>query len=540
MNPNNIVQCLADLVKADLHIKPRDVSQNEREAAQHLAETIGMFTDCKRFTYDEETTLDFESQTDDYEESDDEEAAHGDGNVASADDELKEDEDKDLEPHHLKQYTLQFMKRVVEFADVKDSTGKRRRSWKTVHNRFRTLPNQSYVSRFRHYLEHQGTKRQKLYDIDHELFKKFENARERCLPVHELDIQRWALKLARELKLEGFHASRHWLSNWKSRYSIVGRKITNIVTKHEIENFETIEKYKKEFLNEFYHVAKYYEEAEIMNTDQVGVEKEQHSTRTLEFQGTKKVYGVVRSKNATTHSYTLQPTISLDGKLVGPILLCLQEPTGKMGETVKKHLFEPKNVVITCSKSGKLTSSLVTYWLEKCFLPSIGKNTLLLSDSWPGQNDQKLYKDASSTRKNIRRIQIPQHTTDEIQPLDRYFNHQLKNFVKALYHHVALDEIDCNLYERNNIIRLVSLVHNQLGAPVFQKMILYSWFAAGYTKTDPTPFLNFNQVCFIHETTHVTCATSQCPESVFITCSHCRKKLCFQHFFLDFHFHDIY
>ena len=508
MNPNNIVQCLAELVKADLNIKPTEVSQKEREAAQHLAQTIGAFADCKQFTYDEEKTLDFEDQSDDYEESDKEETPHVYENITSMDDEVKEDEDKDLEPQHLKQYSLRFMKRVVEFADAKDSTGKRRRSWKIVHNRFRTLPNQSYVSRFRHYLEHQGTKRQKIYDIDHELFNKFENARERCLPVHEFDIQRWALQLARKLKLEDFHASRHWLSNWKSRYSIVGRKITNIVTKHEIQNFEEVEKTKDDFLKEFHYLSKSYKEAEIMNTDQVGIEKEQHSTRTLEFQDTKKVYGVVKSKNATTHSHTLQPTISLDGKLVGPILLCLQEPTGKMGEIVKKHLFEPKNVVITCSTSGKLTTSLVEYWLDKCFLPSIGKNTLLLSDSWTGQSDPKLYEDASSTGKHIKRIQIPPHTTDEIQPLDRYFNHQLKNFVKALYHHVALDEIDCNLYERNNIIRIVSLVHNQLGAPVFRKMIMYSWFASGFTKADANPFLSFNQVCFIHEKTHVTCVTS--------------------------------
>ena len=100
-------------------------------------------------------------------------------------------------------------------------------------------------------------KRQKIFDIDHELFKKFENARERCLPVHEFDIQWWAVKLAYELKLEGFRVSRHWLSNWKSRHSIVGRKITNIVTKHEIENLETVEKSKEAFLKEFYYLAKY-------------------------------------------------------------------------------------------------------------------------------------------------------------------------------------------------------------------------------------------------------------------------------------------
>lgn len=86
-------------------------------------------------------------------------------------------------------------------------------------------------------------------------------------------------------------------------------------------------------------------------------------------------------------------------------------------------------------------------------------------------------------------MQIPQHATSDIQSLDRYFKQQLKNFVKALYHHVALDEIDYNLYERNNTIPLVCPVYNQLGTPVFQRMIMYSWFAADFTKSYPNPFI---------------------------------------------------
>ena len=138
-----------------------------------------------------------------------------------------------------------------------------------------------------------------------------------------------------------------------------------------------------------------------------------------------------------------QQSLSIVNSL-GRFFCCLQEVIGKVGAIVKKHLFDPKNVVITCSKSVKLTTSLVAYWLDTFFLPSIGKDTLLLSDSWSAQNDPKLYQDASSTGKHIKQIQIPQHTTDGIQPSDKYFNHQLKNFVETLYHHVGLDEICSN------------------------------------------------------------------------------------------------
>ncbi len=33
-------------------------------------------------------------------------------------------------------------------------------------------------------------------------------------------------------------------------------------------------------------------------------------------------------------------------------------------------MFQPQNVVITCSKSGKLTTSLVYYWRDKVLAPN--------------------------------------------------------------------------------------------------------------------------------------------------------------------------
>jgi hypothetical protein len=246
----------------------------------------------------------------------------------------------------------------------------------------------------------------------------------------------------------------------------------------------------------------------------------------------------VASKNASTHSYTVQPTISLDGKQVGPILLCLQEPKGKLGEGVKNKLFKPSNVVITCSASGKLTSSLVAYWRDNCLLPSIGGKCLLLSDSWSAQNDMSLYDKANCQNKHIKRIQIPQKTTSDLQPLDVYYNRQMKNFIKRIYNRVALDEIPIHMYERNNIIKIVSLVHNQLSAPIFRQMIRYSWYASGLSKTDPTPFFNINEVCFPPITSHEECSVDNCDDAVLITCAFCSEKFCFHDFFVNYHFHD--
>ena len=99
---------------------------------------------------------------------------------------------------------------------------------------------------------------------------------------------------------------------------------------------------------------------------------------------------------------------------------------------------------------------------------------LLLSDSYPGQDREELYQPKNCGGKKVTRLQMPQNTTDEIQPLGCYFNGQVKNFLKACYHRVALNELDIHLHEQNNIIRLVSLMHNQLSADVFTPMIKYA------------------------------------------------------------------
>ena len=121
----------------------------------------------------------------------------------------------------------------------------------------------------------------------------------------------------------------------------------------------------------------------------------------------------------------------------------------------------------------------------------------------------------------MKRIIIPKHTTDELQPLDKYFNRQMKNFLETLYNGLSLDQIAINMAERNGIIKLVSLVYDQMSAPVFRKMVQYSWYASGLSVFDPSPFSNINDACFPRERGHVECDDRYCHETVFMTCAHC-------------------
>jgi hypothetical protein len=278
-----------------------------------------------------------------------------------------DDKEYDEGPHSQTNYSLEFMQEVVDFADAKEKNGKRRRSWKTVHNRYKTILNQGYINRFRTYVEGHGSKRQKTENVDEIVYKKFVEARELSLPVHDLDIQRWALQAAHETQLESFLASDHWLLNFKVHYGLVSRKITNIVTRHEVQNYDVIQNSEKDFLKEFHELLKDYTHKQIYNTDQVGIVKELHSTRTLSFVGEKTTYGAVASKNSTTHSYTIQPIISLDGTLVGPIYLCLQVKFFAIKRFLLNLIFALYSVIGTKRKDGRNSKKPFISAKKRCY-----------------------------------------------------------------------------------------------------------------------------------------------------------------------------
>ena len=71
----------------------------------------------------------------------------------------------------------------------------------------------------------------------------------------------------------------------------------------------------------------------------------------------------------------------MDGSVIDQLYVCWKEPTGHISENLKNKLFHAKNIVVTCSKNDKLSSSLVTYWHDQCLIPNLRARTLLLVDS---------------------------------------------------------------------------------------------------------------------------------------------------------------
>jgi len=77
---------------------------------------------------------------------------------------------------------------------------------------------------------------------------------------------------------------------------------------------------------------------------------------------------------------------------------------------------------------------------------------------------------------------------------------------------VALDELNYDLRSRNGIIKLQSLIYNQLTSAIFKPMWKYTWIKAGYCSENYETFQTVDEICF--HNMNLTC--SLCEESSFI------------------------
>jgi len=62
-------------------------------------------------------------------------------------------------------------------------------------------------------------------------------------------------------------------------------------------------------------------------------------------------------------------------------------------------------------------------------------------------------------------------------------------------------------------------------------------FCSGYTNNNSSPFKKSLQVSFLRGALIEQCQQRNCIETAFINCAICSKKLWFDHFFLNYHFH---
>jgi len=277
-----------------------------------------------------------------------------------------------------------------------------------------------------------------------------------------------------------------------------------------------------------------YKKEQIFNTDQSGFNYTQLRNRTLSFKGEKTTTCTIAQLNAHTHSYTIQPVISMEGKLMSPMFVCLQEVGGKFPPTIQIPCFE--NLVVRCPKSGKLDKTLVKEFMECVFKPIVKKKSIkeavLIVDSWKTQKAEELYTDDEI---KIDFKILPEGSTSFMQPLDVFCFHQWKDFMKRFTENALLNGKQALLHRRENILKIQSLILNQFQAPSYEPMLTYAWHKSGFGNSYEE-FKGIKEINFSFK--EPMC--QECSENMsFIQCAYetCKRILCHDCFFTNYHFH---
>ena len=200
-------------------------------------------------------------------------------------------------------------------------------------------------------------------------------------------------------------------------------------------------------------------------------------------------------------------------------------------------MFKADNVYVTVSRSGKMGRDHLGDWLENVFFPSVtGDRALLLVDSWSSFTDTEFIQSYAPPGLDFQIRLIPPGTTSLIQPLDVYGFRLWKSYLRYISDAVLLENWDCNLHLRDNIIKIQSLIHNQFSCPRFWETWRNGWWKAGYLEGEGPEFTAPFEFCFESEAAIRMEKCFHCEKRHFITCAWCKATLCFYHFFEDYHY----
>ena len=151
--------------------------------------------------------------------------------------------------------------------------------------------------------------------------------------------------------------------------------------------------------------------------------------------------------------------MTASGKLLPKVFICLQEPKGTFAvvqKSVDKMVTELKNVHVTCSMSGKLSSQLVEIYLHSVLKPYVKEDFILILDSWGGQSDKSLSNELNAFGYNYEIKIKPPGCTPYAQPCDVYFFRQVKNFTRRLQISTSVLAEDQQLNSRSDAVKIQS------------------------------------------------------------------------------------
>jgi hypothetical protein len=446
--------------------------------------------------------------------------------VDSDDDAYESDSDDESQDGHdptKSKYAPEQWSKIIDLYFVKGW------KFKAVKHNYKRLTSAKEIHRARDYLERGGNQHQKWKAIDELVYEEFKRLRAERIPVHDRDLQELALAAGESIELFQFRASSFWLFRFKRRHRIVGRKVTKFVGhRARLERGED-EVAIRQFREEMRTIFDTSPLANILNSDQAGINLEMTEGRTLETKGVVAVEAQVQRINATTHSFSVQLLISADGVLHEPTMVCFYEPSGAPAK-FDKELSRFTSLNAVWSTSGLFHSDHQLEWIEQ-LKQRLPDGSHLMLDSWGGFN-----RAINNLNEDVIRVhRIPKRTTGVLQPLDVFCIRQLKLFIRILSSWIRRCHPDFILSKRENIAILLNQVLHQCAAPRFRNFVRYSFFRSGYTQERPPAFKTPPQYCLNSYSAGEVCDEEDCKDKTMIRCAYCESCLCFKHFLMEMH-----
>ncbi|EGT56870.1 hypothetical protein CAEBREN_17412 [Caenorhabditis brenneri] len=342
------------------------------------------------------------------------------------------------------------------------------------------------------------------------------------IDLHDTDIVRAGFEQSICFGINDFKGSKFWTQGMKDKIGLKSRHIDARIPMTEKKKEPSIDEKIKQFREqEVERIRKQYPLDRIFNCDQTAIRYEMVRNRSLTKVGRAKLFRRSQNKNSTTHSFTLQPCISADGKITGRtfVTLCERIPPKSFAKMTAPFT----KLYVTHSYSGFMSSKLACEWMLKVFLPAAPNNSVLLLDSWNGFI--QMSKLPEVRRKNIEICVFPKKTTGELQPLDISFNRQFKNFVHKLESQIRYKAKHINISKRETKLKILEFAMDQFAAPRFNGLICRGFCKLGVNRTPQSYYENPDQYCFKPSATSKTlCQT--CRKLAFCKCGWCAKTYC--------------
>ena len=217
MNLVNITKHLYHLAQQEYGLYNATTSENETLAAQQLFQVLKSFEDScfnDLYTYQ---SLEF---NDEFDEDHDSEESNDENDENYDDDQI---EGAEIQPN----FTLEEMKNIIDWVDEHPNY-----SSSTILHRFRKLRSMNYISRFREYIERNGTRIEKVQQIKEFMLNEFYVKRQiEKATVHDRDLELFSIQKARELGWEDFKGSISFVKSFKKENRISSRKYTKLITR---------------------------------------------------------------------------------------------------------------------------------------------------------------------------------------------------------------------------------------------------------------------------------------------------------------------